>query len=126
MADIKVTLKDGSVKEFAAGSSLLEIAKGLNQKLGKQALLAVVDGVNKDLSDVLDHDATVEFFEDENGIVIKKYSQNCIFCDSSEQTVELGKKRVCKKFANYLEEVFFSKYYQNNINCLLKKSLLLM
>lgn len=58
---INVTLKDGSVKEFAAGSSLLEIAKGLNQKLGKQALLAVVDGVNKDLSDVLDHDAAVEF-----------------------------------------------------------------
>ena len=61
MADIKITLKDGSVKEFAAGSSLLEIAKGLNQKLGKQALLAVVDGVNKDLTDCLDHDANVEF-----------------------------------------------------------------
>ena len=45
MANVKVTLKDGSVKEFAAGSSYLEIAKSLNQKLGKQALLAVVDGV---------------------------------------------------------------------------------
>ncbi len=61
MADIKVTLKDGSVKEVAAGSSLLEIAKGISQKLGKQALLAVVDGVNKDLSDKLEHDAAVEF-----------------------------------------------------------------
>ena len=61
MADVKVTLKDGSVKEFAAGTSLLEIAKGLNQKLGKQALLAVVDGVNKDLSDTLEKDAAVEF-----------------------------------------------------------------
>lgn len=61
MADIKVTLKDGSVKEFAAGSTLLEIAKGISQKLGKQALLAVVDGVNKDLSDKLEHDAAVEF-----------------------------------------------------------------
>ena len=58
---IKVTLKDGSVKEFEAGSSFLEIAKSINQKLGKQALLAVVDGVNKDLSDKLDHDAAVEF-----------------------------------------------------------------
>ena len=58
---INVTLKDGSVKEFEAGLSLLEIAKSLNQKLGKQALLAVVDGVNKDLSDKLDHDAAVEF-----------------------------------------------------------------
>ena len=61
MAEIKITLKDGSVKEYAAGVSLLEIAKGISQKLGKQALLAVVDGVNKDLSDVLDHDAAVEF-----------------------------------------------------------------
>ena len=61
MADIKVTLKDGSVKEFAAGSTLLEIAKGISQKLGKQALLAVVDGVNKELSDKLEHDAAVEF-----------------------------------------------------------------
>lgn len=58
---IKVTLKDGSVKEFAVGSTLLEIAKGLNQKLAKQALLAIVDGVNKDLTETLDCDATVEF-----------------------------------------------------------------
>lgn len=61
MSSIKVTLLDGSVKEFEAGSSLLEIAKGLSQKLGKSALLAKVDGVNKDLSDTLDHDAKVEF-----------------------------------------------------------------
>lgn len=61
MSEVKVTLKDGSVKEFAAGTSYLEIAKSLNQKLGKQALLAVVDGVNKDLSDTVEKDAAVEF-----------------------------------------------------------------
>ena len=61
MADIKITLKDGSVKEFAAGTTLQDIAKSISQKLGKQALLAVVDGVNKDLSDKLEHDAAVEF-----------------------------------------------------------------
>ena len=61
MADIKITLKDGSVKEFAAGTTLLDIAKSISPKLGKQALLAVVDGVNKDLSDKLEHDAAVEF-----------------------------------------------------------------
>ena len=61
MADIKITLKDGSGKEFAAGTTLLDIAKSISQKLGKQALLAVVDGVNKDLSDKLEHDAAVEF-----------------------------------------------------------------
>ena len=61
MSEVKVTLKDGSVKEFATGTSYLEIAKSLNQKLGKQALLAVVDGVNKDLSDTIEKDAAVEF-----------------------------------------------------------------
>ena len=61
MSMIQVKLLDGSVKEVEAGSSLLSIAKSLSQKLGKQALLAKVDGVNKDLSDTLDHDAQVEF-----------------------------------------------------------------
>lgn len=61
MSSIKVSLPDGSVKEFESGSSLLSIAKSLNQKLGKTALLAKVNGENKDLSDTLDHDAKVEF-----------------------------------------------------------------
>ncbi len=61
MAEINVTLKDGSVKEFPSGVSLLEIAKSLSNKLGKQALLAVVDGINRDLSGTLDTDAKVEF-----------------------------------------------------------------
>ena len=61
MPNVKVTLKDGSVKEFAAGTSYLEIAKSLSQKLGKQALLAVVDGINKDLSDTVEKDSAVEF-----------------------------------------------------------------
>lgn len=61
MSNIKVSLPDGSVKEVAAGSSLLEIAKGLNQKMAKKALLAVVNGVNRDLTDTLEEDASVEF-----------------------------------------------------------------
>jgi len=61
MSMVKVTLKDGSVREYEGGVSLLEVAKSLSQKLGKTALLAVVNGVNKDLSDKLDADARVEF-----------------------------------------------------------------
>ena len=41
MSNIKVSLPDGSVREFEAGISLHDIAKSLNQKLGKQALLAI-------------------------------------------------------------------------------------
>ena len=35
MAKINVSLPDGSKREFEAGISLLDIAKSLNQKLGK-------------------------------------------------------------------------------------------
>lgn len=67
---VKVTLKDGSVREYEDNVTLLEVAKSLSQKLGKQALLAVVDGQNKDLSDKLTHDASVEFVvpESEEGL----------------------------------------------------------
>ena len=58
---INVELKDGSKKEFEAGVTLLQVAKSLNQKLGKSALLAVVDGVNRDLTDTLNKDARVDF-----------------------------------------------------------------
>ena len=61
MDNIVVTLKDGSRREFPVGVTLLEVAKSLSQKLGKSALLAIVDGKNKDLTDVLENDAAVEF-----------------------------------------------------------------
>ena len=61
MANIIVTLKDGSTREYAAGVTRLEVAKNLSQKVGKVALLAVVDGKNKDLTDILENDASVEF-----------------------------------------------------------------
>lgn len=61
MDKINVTLNDGSKKEFPAGATLLEIAKSLSQKLGKNALLAVVDGENRDLTEALEKDAAVEF-----------------------------------------------------------------
>ena len=61
MSEVKVILKDGSVKQYPAGISLLEVAKSLNQKLGKHALLAVVNGKNEDLTEKLEQDAKVEF-----------------------------------------------------------------
>jgi threonyl-tRNA synthetase len=35
MSEVKVSLKDGSVKQYEGRVSLLEVAKSLNQKLGK-------------------------------------------------------------------------------------------
>ncbi|HWR31552.1 MAG TPA: threonine--tRNA ligase [Negativicutes bacterium] len=61
MANIKITLKDGSVKEVAQGTTLAELAASLSRSLAKSTLAAKVDGKVIDLARQLDHDATVEF-----------------------------------------------------------------
>jgi threonyl-tRNA synthetase len=66
---IKVTLKDGNVREFENGVSVLEIVKGLSQKLAKEAIVATVDGEVVDLSYVLNKDVSLSIhtFDDEEG-----------------------------------------------------------
>ena len=61
MDNVKITLKDGSVKEVAAGMTLLELAASLSRSLAKTALAAKVDGKVVDLTRPLTNDATVEF-----------------------------------------------------------------
>ena len=61
MANIKITLKDGSVKEVVQGTTLAELAASLSRSLAKSTLAAKVDGKVIDLARQLDHDATVEF-----------------------------------------------------------------
>jgi threonyl-tRNA synthetase len=73
---IKVTLPDGSVREYPAGVSLLEIAKGISPRLAREALAAKVDGRLADLGAPLDRDARVEFltFDDEEGRQVYRHS----------------------------------------------------
>lgn len=59
---VNVTLKDGSVRQYPAGTSLAEVAKDISPRLGKEALVAAVDGRLVDLSHRLEQDCQVEFF----------------------------------------------------------------
>ncbi|ENZ00667.1 threonyl-tRNA synthetase [Clostridium thermobutyricum] len=56
---IKVTLKDGSVKEFEAGVSILDIAKGISEGLARNALCGMVNDKVVDLRYILNEDAEV-------------------------------------------------------------------
>ncbi len=57
---IKITLKDGSVKELAAPQSIADFTKDLSMGLYRNACCALVDGKVADLGDLLDHDCAVE------------------------------------------------------------------
>ena len=66
---LKITLKDGSVREVAEGTTVQEFVKGVSNSLAKKVLAAKLDGKTVDLTTPLTKDGAVEFltFEDADG-----------------------------------------------------------
>jgi len=66
---IKITFPDGSVREYAAGTTAYRIAESISPRLAADSLAASVNGATVDLSRPIDEDATVKFFkwEDDEG-----------------------------------------------------------
>ena len=56
---MKITLRDGVVKEFDNAVSVLEIAKSISEGLARNACAGIVNGEVKDLRYVVDVDAEV-------------------------------------------------------------------
>jgi threonyl-tRNA synthetase len=66
---IKITLPDGSVREFAPGTSAMEVAKSISEGLARKVLAAEVDGEVWDASRPIESDATLKLltWDDKNG-----------------------------------------------------------
>ena len=66
---MKITLKDGVVKEFDKAMSVYDIALSISEGLARNACAGIVDGQTKDLRFIVDKDAQVSIctFEEEAG-----------------------------------------------------------
>ncbi|WP_018130782.1 threonine--tRNA ligase [Effusibacillus pohliae] len=73
---IKVELKDGSVRTYAAGTTLLEIASSLSQQLKKNAVVGKLNGKLVDLTTPVTEDAKIELFtyDDPEGLETLRHS----------------------------------------------------
>jgi threonyl-tRNA synthetase len=60
---MKITFPDGSVKEFAKGTTAYQIAESISPRLAADSLAASVNGVTVDLSRPIEEDASVKFFK---------------------------------------------------------------
>ena len=60
---IKITFPDGSVREYAKGTTALEVATSISPRLAADSLAASVDGTTVDLKQPIEHDAAVKFFK---------------------------------------------------------------
>ena len=69
---IKITLKDGSVKEVESEMSILDIAKGISEGLARVATAGKVNGEVKDLRTVINEDCSLEILTFESDLDGKK------------------------------------------------------
>ncbi|MBE6094599.1 MAG: threonine--tRNA ligase [Schwartzia succinivorans] len=66
---LKITLKDGSIREVEEGTKILDFVKTVSNSLAKKVLAAKLDGKTVDLTTPLTKDGAIEFltFEDADG-----------------------------------------------------------
>jgi len=81
---IKITLKDGAVRETAADTTVLDFVKACSNSLAKKVLSAKVNGKTVDLMTKLTEDCNVEFltFEDEAGKWTLRHSASHILAQA--------------------------------------------
>ncbi len=66
---VNITFPDGTVREYEKGVTGLDIARGISQRLAREALAACVDGETWDLTRPIENDAEVKLltWDDEEG-----------------------------------------------------------
>jgi threonyl-tRNA synthetase len=68
---IHISLPDGSVKEVAAGTTILEVVASIGPRLAQAAVCAVVDGELRDVREPLTQDGTLTVFTKEDEHVLE-------------------------------------------------------
>lgn len=81
---ITIRLKDGKEKEFETAVSLADAAKAISNSLGKNALVAKVNGELTDLRDPIVDGAEVEFFtkEDPEGLFTLRHTASHVMAQA--------------------------------------------
>ncbi len=66
---INITFPDGNVRQYAAGTTALDVAKSISEGLARVVLAASLDGEVRDLTRPIDSDASIVFhkWEDKEG-----------------------------------------------------------
>ncbi len=99
---MKITLKDGSVKEYAQPLSILEVAKDLSEGLARMACVGEVDGETADLRTVLDHDCSLNILtaRDENGLSALRHSASHVMAQAVKRLYPSAKLAIGPSIAD--------------------------
>ena len=81
---MKITLKDGSVKEYAQAMSVIDIAKDLSEGLARVACAGEVNGEVVDLRTVLEQDCELNILtaKDERGLAALRHTASHVMAQA--------------------------------------------
>ena len=81
---MKITLKDGSVKEYAESKSVYEIALDISEGLARAACCGKVDGKVVDLRTVIDHDCELSICtaSDKEGLATIRHTTSHVLAEA--------------------------------------------
>ena len=81
---MKVTLKDGSFKEYAQPMAVIDIAKDISEGLARMACVAEIDGEVKDLRTIVDKDCTLNIFtaNDPEGLAALRHTASHVMAQA--------------------------------------------
>lgn len=81
---MKITLKDGSVKEYAESKSVIDIAYDISEGLARAACAGEVNGEVVDLRTVIDQDATLNILtaRDEAGLRVVRHTCSHVLAEA--------------------------------------------
>ena len=81
---MKITLKDGSVKEYAQAMSIIDIATDISEGLGRAACAGEVDGKVEDLRTVIDKDCSLNILtaNDPEGLRVVRHTASHVMAEA--------------------------------------------
>ena len=81
---MKITLKDGSVKEYAQAMSVIDVAKDLSEGLARVACAGEVNGEVVDLRTVLEQDCELNILtaKDEKGLAALRHTASHVMAQA--------------------------------------------
>ena len=81
---MKVTLKDGSFKEYTQPMAVIDIAKDISEGLARMACVAEIDGEVKDLRTIVDKDCTLNIFtaKDPEGLAALRHTASHVMAQA--------------------------------------------
>ena len=90
---MKVTLKDGSVKEYDSKKSIIDIAKDISEGLARSVVEGEVNGVMHDLRDEIDSDCELNLItlKDEKGLPVIRHTASHVLAQAVKRVFPQSK-----------------------------------